>query len=310
MVSMNRYRKLFLPVMVFIISLLACSLPGKVVDDPFANVIPDLTGTAFFAALLTPSPTQQPASTATLSVEPTRTTVPSERPATITQTAIPTLTDTKARNGPLVQALYFFIPPVIDGNLEDWNAPSYPANNVVYGATLWNNSSDLSASVQVGWDDINLYLAAMITDDVYVQVASGENIFKGDSLELLMDTNLQGDLYVASLSPDDFQLGLTAGSPKPGQAMEAYLWFPTSLTGKRNQIRINAVQTTSGYQVEASIPWIVFEITPQSGMKMGFTFSVSDNDSPGLTVQQSMVSTVPGRHLTDPTTWGDLVIIK
>jgi hypothetical protein len=223
---------------------------------------------------------------------------------------MPTLPDIEARNGPLIQALFFSLPPVIDGNLDDWTVPSYSANFVVYGSDQWSSSADLSATVQLGWDDQNLYIAAKITDDVFVQNASGENIFKGDSLELLLDTNFLADQFVSSLSPDDFQLGITAGSPSPGQAGEAYLWFPASISGKRSQVRIGAVQTASGYQVEGSVPWSLYEITPQPSLHLGFAFSVSDNDSPGQAVQQSMVSTVPRRRLSDPMTWGDLVLSK
>ena len=307
---MKQFRVFAFLILLGISSILACSLPGQVIDDPFANVIPDLTGTAFFEALLTPPPTQQPASTATMPAEPSLTPSPTVPPATVTQSVIPTLNDIEARNGPLVQALFLPLPPVIDGILDDWTAPSYTANYVVYGANQWDNSADLSASVQVGWDEQNFYIAAKVVDDVFVQNAAGENIFKGDSLELLLDTNLKADEFVRSLSPDDFQLGLTAGSPLPGQAGEAYLWFPTSIAGKRNQVRIGALKTATGYQLEASLPWVIFEISPQTGMHLGFSFSVSDNDLSGQAVQQSMVSTVPGRHLTDPTTWGDLVLIK
>jgi len=280
-------------------------------EDPFADVIPDLTGTAFFAALLTPSATQQPASTATLPAGPTQTALPSELPVTATPTtaSVPTL-EGKARNGPLIQSIFVSVPPVLDGNFNDWSSPAYPAEFVVYGSSQWGGKNDLSASVQVSWDDQNFYLAAKIQDDNYVQTASGENIFKGDSLELLVDTKLQTDLYVSSLSPDDFQLGISAGSPLPGQAVETYLWFPASLSGKRNTIQVGAVQIQSGYQVEASIPWTIFDISPIPGLELGFAFSVSDNDLSGQAAQQSMVSTVPGRQLSDPTTWGNLVLVK
>jgi hypothetical protein len=51
-------------------------------------------------------------------------------------------------------------------------------------------------------------------------------------------------------------------------------------------------------------------MAPVSGNHYGFALSVNDNDDPNKNVQQSMVSNVPGRHLTDPTTWGDLQLVK
>ena len=297
-----------------LVSILACSLPGRNVDDPFSNLIPDLTGTAFYEAQLTPLTTLQPASTATLPPAPTWSASPVIPTETITpttmQTSIPATSSIQARHGNLIQAIYQPTPLLIDGNLDDWSSSSYMVNNVVYGSDSWTGTNDLSGSLRVSWDDIYLYLAVEVTDDVFVQTATGENIFKGDSLEILMDTNLQADLQVAKLSPDDFQLGITAGSPSPGQSVEAYLWFPSSISGNRSAVKIGAQKTGSGYQVEAAVPWNVFEITPDSGDHFGFALSISDDDSPGQAAQQTMVSTVPNRYLTDPTSWGDLVLIK
>jgi hypothetical protein len=259
---------------------------------------------------LTPSPTLQPASTSTSVIEPTWTSSPTISPPTQTPTLAPTQPDQEARNGPLIQAQFLTVKPLIDGKLEDWNLPSYSVNFVVYGANQWTGSADLSASVMLGWDEQNFFIAATVKDDSYVQTASGQNIFKGDSLEILMDTNLEADLLVARLSPDDFQLGFTPGAPQPGQSAEAYLWYPTSIKGGRSQARIGSTKTAEGYQVEAALPWSIFEVVPQAGMQLGFAFSVSDNDLAGQAVQQSMVSTVPDRHLTDPTTWGDMVLLK
>jgi hypothetical protein len=43
-------------------------------------------------------------------------------------------------------------------------------------------------------------------------------------------------------------------------------------------------------------------------MRYGFAFAVSDNDNPNANEQQSMISNVPDRRLTNPTTWGNLVL--
>ena len=64
------------------------------------------------------------------------------------------------------------------------------------------------------------------------------------------------------------------------------------------------------YRIEAAIPWSVFELTPAAGRHYGFALSVSDNDNGDENVQQSMVSNISGRHLTDPTSWGDFRLDK
>jgi hypothetical protein len=72
-------------------------------------------------------------------------------------------------------------------------------------------------------------------------------------------------------------------------------------------VTIGSVSSSGLWRLEAAIPRSVLGITPYKGMHLGFAISVSDNDNPG-TQQESMVSNVPGRMLTDPTTWGDLVL--
>jgi hypothetical protein len=64
----------------------------------------------------------------------------------------------------------------------------------------------------------------------------------------------------------------------------------------------------NGFYLEASIPWSTFGVTPNAGSTFGFTLSVSDNDTPGTTEQQSMISSVDTRRLTNPTTWGTLIL--
>jgi hypothetical protein len=207
-------------------------------------------------------------------------------------------------------ATYLDSPPNVDGNLSQWTLHQYPADFVVYGSGEWTNATDLSAKVMVGWDTNNLYLGLHVLDNRYVQTSSGANIYLGDSLEVLLDTNLQADFYVNSLSPDDFQLGISPGSPNLDEDPEAYLWFPSSIKGSRPKVKIAAVQVDGGYDVEVLIPWTVFEITPVEGQHFGFALSVSDNDTRTKDLQESMVSSVPNRRLTNPTTWGDLLLGK
>lgn len=303
---MNRHGLGLLCLLFVLLVNLACRIPFGDSPEIFQTSTPDFTGTAFFAAFLTPTLTQPPANTMTPTLESTLTpsATVTEMPA---QSQTPVITP---RNGVLVTAQFLSLPPVIDGELGDWNLVKYPASFVVYGASQWINGSDLSSEVMMGWNEFELFLAALVKDDIFTQTATGENIYLGDSLEILLDTDLESDLQVNRLSPDDFQLGISPGSPSPGLTPESFLWFPVSVEGPRNRVRVGAVKTAGGYQVEAAVPWNIFEITPQTGIPMGFVFSVSDNDLASQAAQQSMVSIAPGRRLTDPTTWGLIVLVK
>jgi hypothetical protein len=75
-------------------------------------------------------------------------------------------------------------------------------------------------------------------------------------------------------------------------------------------VKIAAVAVDGGYNAEIVIPWSVFGVTPAGGQHYGFAFSISDNDNPNQNAQQSLASSTPGRVLTDPTTWGDLALVR
>jgi len=319
---MRKIRVFILAIMTITIAT-GCNLSASKPPTAFTFPTPDLTGTAIYSKVATSlastlSPTGVIRPSATVPAAPTATSIPAA-----TATSAPVVaTSTSAPVGPTatlpplvrtvgkVVATYLQTPPIIDGDLSKWTLHQYPANFVVFGAANWVDAKDLSATVMLGWDNHNLYLGVHVVDDKYVQNATGANLYKGDSLEVLIDTNLQADFYVDALSPDDFQLGVSPGKSNPGNNPEAYLWYPTTVKGTKTQVQIAAKGTDSGYDVEVAIPWNALEVTPVAGKHYGFAFSVSDNDNSSENVQQSMVSTDPNRRLTDPTTWGDLTLAQ
>ncbi len=254
------------------------------------------------------APTQTPQSS-----NPTATNTPPAPTATSTsKPPVPTATVPNARTRVQVIANYLSTPPTLDGDWSEWKdiTKEYPANSLVYGASNWTNQDDLSASFHVGWDNNYLYIAVKVHDDKYVQNATGADIYKGDSVEILLNSKLSADYYYNQLSPDDFQLGISPGRPDVNSNTEAYLWFPSNVAGSRPGVKIAARAETGGYRLEAAIPWNVFEMTPTAGSHVGFVLSVSDNDDTSKNAQQSMVSNDPDRSLVDPTTWGDLQLVK
>jgi hypothetical protein len=147
-----------------------------------------------------------------------------------------------------------------------------------------------------------------VLDDIYAQDASGENLFKGDSLEILLDTDVPGDYYYGAFSADDYQLGLSPGSPDAGDDPEAYLWYPRSEEGRLQKVAFGVTHKMATH--EAAIPWFIFGVDPYKGQHFGFCLSISDNDNRDKNEQQSMVSSALTRQLSDPMTWGDLTLIR
>jgi hypothetical protein len=323
---MNRYR-VFLSMLILVLAA-GCNLPRAQEATPTPLPSQDLTVTALYQTAVAPLPTEtpRPAGATATQLPPSLT----PAPALPTPTQLPTSTHTPLpptevpptpipptptvpykRGGFTSEAVYLNPPPVINGDWSEWKgvAREYPAQYVVYGSSNWSGENDLNASYYVGWDANYFYVAVKVRDDVYAQNSSGANIYKGDSFELLIDTNVTGDYYVQGLNSDDFQIGFSPGRPTIADGNpEAYLWFPSSRAGSLSSVKMGAVYEGTLWRMEAAVPWSVLGITPFHGMHLGFALSASDNDLPGEQVQQSMVSSVPNRHLTDPTTWGDLLL--
>jgi hypothetical protein len=229
--------------------------------------------------------------------------LPSSTPTSVTLSG-----DTRP-NGSPVFATFLDTGPIIDGDLSEWQGSTYSAQDIVFGASNWTGVSDASAKYYIGWDNTNLYLGVEITDDTFVQVSRGRYMYKGDEVEIQLDTDLTGDFSSTFLSADDYQIGLSPGNFS-NLGKEAYRWYPRSVESYLTSTNFAAKQSDNGYTMEARIPWIIFGITPSEGARYGFAVSISDNDLAGTSVQQSMVSSVSSRKLTDPTSWGTLVLEK
>lgn len=331
-----RFRAM-LAIAVLLAAQLACNMPTSGGDQPQIPA-PNQTLTALFAFTpgaggATATVTLPPVVTATagqVSGNPTQGTVPGAATAapgaatattgvsqptaapgqpTATRAAQATIPNVRPRDA--VVAKFLTTPPTLDGDWSEWKdiTTEYPAAAIVYGRENWANADDLAGSFHIGWDNNYLYIAVKVRDEVYVQNATGENLFRGDSVEILLDTKLQEDFYYDAPSPDDFQLGISPGRGDVNGAKEAYLWQPTNVAGARD-VRVASRLEAGVWRMEAAIPWNVFETTPTEGMHMGFAISISDNDNTGSNEQQTMVSNVSTRRLLDPTTWGDILFSR
>jgi hypothetical protein len=272
------------------------------------------TSVAQGTPIILPSPTSggviAPTDTAPA---PTNTAPPPTNPPPPTNTALPTAIPTNPPPTPTFtstplsrnssDAASLSTPPAINGPWDEWTTTQYPLKNVVFGAADWSGSGDLQASYRVGWDSSYLYLAVKVLDDSYVQDTSGANLFKGDSIEVLLSTSPDTDSSSLGLTAAHYQVGISPGRPGIGQNLEAYLWYPQSKAGSLSNVPMAAVSMPDGYRIEFAIPWSVFGVTPAKGQVLGFAISVSDNDDQSQDIQQTLISSAPDRVLTDPTTW-------
>jgi hypothetical protein len=201
-------------------------------------------------------------------------------------------------------------PPIINGEGSDWAGLTvYRSPYVVFTHQEWDGTDDLNATWQIAGDETNLYLLANIEDDIHVQTQIGNTTFRGDSVELQIDTGRATD-YRSSIGPDDFQISLSPGdfsSIPPsawrfqGTANGQILDAPTP-----HSIIVAAQRSGNGYHLEAAIPWRDLNLTPSSGLILGLAVNFNDNDTPGGALQEMMKSSAPNRRFGDPTTWGTL----
>jgi hypothetical protein len=212
-------------------------------------------------------------------------------------------------NGDVIFVYQVTTAPHIDGRLDEWSGHLYDIPYNVYDAGgKWSGRSDLYGSFYAGWDADNLYLGIEVTDDVHVQIESGLLIYQGDDVEIQVDADLGGDFRAASLSDDDCQIGLSAGDLAQKRP-EAYIWRPPGREQPGTMIELAAQKTSDGYVMEAAVPWWTLGGRPPVETAVGFCLGLGDNDTPGTSEQQTMVSTAPLRKWSDPTTWGTLVLV-
>jgi len=201
----------------------------------------------------------------------------------------------------------------IDGDLSDWPAePTFTLNDksqIVYSATpnLWTGPKDLSAQVWVGWASEGLYFAFKVVDDKLVQTASDASLWHGDYMELQIDTQLEKDYADDKMSDDDYQVGISPGDfAKVPPALVA--WFGPMTAAQLKEIRQAQVKTDDGYILEVFMPKDTLPgITFSEGADFGMNINPSDSDGVG---QEVMMSTSPTRTLTDPRTFGKIILVK
>ncbi|MEX0788470.1 MAG: sugar-binding protein [Anaerolineales bacterium] len=281
----------------------SCTLPGLASPTPFTFPTPNLTLTVIFAPTETPTaevPTLPPLAG---SPEPTATLA-----GPLVTVFVPTAPSGGIRpNGSPAYAPLRSSAPTIDGDLGEWATISYVADACTYGCSLWSGSTDMSGTYYLTWDASNLYLAVRVRDDAHVSIARGSRMYRGDIVEIQFDANLDTDFTQKTLSLDDTQLGLSPGN-FGSLAPEAYRWYPKAYAGSAASVHVQADSTSDGYTLEASIPWTLLGATPSAGNRYGFALSLSDDDTAGTTLQQTLVSSVSTRKLLDPTTWGTLIL--
>lgn len=209
-----------------------------------------------------------------------------------------------------VEAFAVSTPPAVDGDFGEWpGVQGISSAYRVFAAGSWDGSSDLQATWRLAWDSQNLYVAVTIVDDLHVQTQQGTQIFRGDSVEMQIDTEpgagatrVNPATYQIILSPGDF------GGLPPSVVRFRGTGSGEIVQAAGHAIDVAARRRSDGYTLEAAIPWDDLNATASGSATFGLALNANDNDTPGSAQQEVMLSNVPTRTLTDPSTWGTLVL--
>lgn len=172
---------------------------------------------------------------------------------------------------------------VIDGDLSEWTEAGLfgaaVAEKVIIGRSNWNSPADLSGEMRFRWDSNQLYLGAVVYDDVVERNAAVERGHASDCIELFLGMN--ADNRSLQYEKGDFQLFLAPGMEASDQFPVADAWCVQFESDA--DIEIASKQMANGYVIEAAIPWESLQpgFSPSKGTEILMSFTLKDSDEIG-----------------------------
>ncbi|MBO9703467.1 MAG: T9SS type A sorting domain-containing protein [Sporocytophaga sp.] len=191
------------------------------------------------------------------------------------------------------------IAPIIDGAIDEvWNDPlieSISATKILVGTVA--NSNDLSGTAKIMWDNTNVYVLAVVTDNV--KTNDSPNSFEDDAVEFYFDINND---KATTYGANDVQYsfgwndGGVVGALPSGRSIEG--------------VSFNSVSTSNGYIVEASIPWSTLQGTPIKGQNIGIDFMINDDDDGSGRDKKLSWNAAEDNAWQDPSLFGTAVLAE
>lgn len=189
--------------------------------------------------------------------------------------------------------------PTIDGDITEFSL-AVPVE--------LSNSNGTVGTYRFMWDDIALYIVAMVEDaDLNaIGVNRDDPLYRDDSIELFFDT-LNNDGATRLL--DDYKffinlLNIQADSRGTGGMVSFDANYTSAATTAGTVNTSGDIDT--GYTLEIAIPWAIWGITPPvDGTIFGFDFGMNDRDTAGVRTQVFWNS--KGVNVNSPSSWGKMI---
>jgi hypothetical protein len=200
----------------------------------------------------------------------------------------------------------------IDGDLDDWNLNTYgedqygvlDSTNIQFypgiGSMKSDGDKDLSAKVYAAWDDDYIYIAAVVTDDSVER--DGAAPYENDGLTLWVDGAHDGGPSIEGAPDvDSAQIELNSDG-----FVAVYRAVDTA--GIKEKVICAGKDTTTGYMVEAAIPYDILDALESLKTKLdsviGLAWSFNDNDG----ADWVLASPWEGKGVVLPDEYGDLTL--
>jgi hypothetical protein len=135
-------------------------------------------------------------------------------------------------------------------------------------------------------------------------------VHEGDSIDLLLDVDLCGDLDSDKMNSDDFHLRISPGYHSTNGDRTVYRMHP-SPAGAASQATVVSSRVGDMTYYEIEIPWEMLGVSdPVAGQMIRFALLVNDNDDPQANLQESVLATTikPLEESLDPRCWTLLVL--
>lgn len=158
-------------------------------------------------------------------------------------------------------------PIVIDGIAGNSYSTPYPITTNLIGTPT---STDLSGTWTAKWDNTNVYIFVSVIDQTLYSNTTATNWYTNDGVEIFFDANNE---KASTYDTNDFQIG--------------FVWNSTTINAGANNkstitgVNYKMIKTTTGYNLEASIPWSTLKTTASAGKLVGFDIGINDNDGTG-----------------------------
>lgn len=163
-------------------------------------------------------------------------------------------------------------PVTLDGRVSEWPRRSW--TDISSGEHMESGVRglrDTEARFAVQWDEDNLYLAVVLGDNETLNSEDGEDIWRGDCVEIYL--NPSGTDFVWG-APTAFQLGfspLTKSGP-PGR----WAWFQRRAPSEEE---VRAVWDRRGRTLEVALAWSFLGVRPGINRDLGFSLGFHDKDA-------------------------------